>query len=53
MLKNRFTRHTIAFLTIALVSIFLYPIAQAGSFALAWIFLGLAVLAAINTLTTK
>jgi len=53
MLKTKFNRHTIAFLTIALVSILLYPIAQIGLVTIAWLFLGLVILAAIFTLATK
>jgi hypothetical protein len=53
MLKNKFNRHTTAFLTIALASIFLYPLAEAGLVAFTWLLLGLAVLAALITLMTK
>ena len=53
MLKNKFNRHTTAFLTVALASILLYPLAQAGSAPFTWLFLGLVILAAILTLTTK
>jgi hypothetical protein len=53
MLKNKFKRHTTAFLMIALVSISLYPLAQAEMVTFTWFFLGLVILAAILTLTTK
>jgi hypothetical protein len=53
MLRNKFNRHTIAFLTVALGSILLYPLAQAGLVTFTWIFLGLVILSAILTLTTK
>jgi hypothetical protein len=53
MLKNKFNRHTTAFLTIALVSILLYPVAQAGLASIAWLFLGLVIIAALLTLSTK
>lgn len=53
MLKNKFNRQTIAFLTIALASIFLYPVAQASLTAITWLLLGLIVLAAFLTLITK
>jgi len=53
MLKNKFNRQTLAFLTIAFASIFLYPVAIAGAITFAWILLGLFVLAAILTLMTK
>jgi len=53
MLKNKFNRHTIAFMTIALASIFLYPAALAGLATVIWPLLGLVLLAAILTLTTK
>lgn len=53
MLKTKFNRHTTAFLTIALASILLYPLAQTGLVLLTWSILGLIILAAILTLTTK
>lgn len=53
MLKTEFGRHTIAFLTVVLASILLYPFVQAGSIAFAWFLLGTIILAAILTLTTK
>lgn len=53
MLKNKFSRHTIAFLTVALASILLYPLAQAGTVLFTWLFLGLVLLAAMLTLTSK
>ena len=53
MLKNKFNRQMIAFLTITLASIFLYPVAQAGLTGFTWAFLGLALLAALITLMTK
>jgi hypothetical protein len=53
MLKNKFHRHTTAFLTIALASIILYPVTQAGMAAISWLLLGLVVLAALLTLMTK
>jgi len=51
--KNKFNRHTFAFLTIAFVSIFLYPVAVSGTITLVWILLGLVVLAATLILITK
>jgi hypothetical protein len=51
--KNKFNRHTIAFVTIALASIFLYPAAQTELFTITWLLLGLAILAALTALTTK
>ena len=53
MLKDKFKRHTIAFLTVALASICLYPAAQAGIDSVTWLLLGLVGLAAILTLSTK
>jgi hypothetical protein len=53
MLRNKFNRHTLAFVTIALASIFLYPAAQHGAKILIWILLGLVPLAALTTLLTK
>jgi hypothetical protein len=53
MLKTKFNRHTVAFLAIALASILLYPLAQAGLVSIAPFLLGLVILAAILTLTTK
>jgi len=53
MLKTKFNRHTIAFLTIALASMLLYPLAQAGLVTYTWSLLGLVILAAVLTLTTK
>jgi hypothetical protein len=53
MLKNKFNRHATAFLTIALASIFLYPLAQARLVTVTWSFLGLVILAALLTLITK
>jgi hypothetical protein len=53
MLNNKFNRHLTAFLTIALASIILYPLAEAGQVTFTWFLLGLAVLAAILTLLTK
>jgi len=53
MLKNKFNRHTIAFLTVAITSIFLYPAALAGTVTFTWILLGQVLLAAILTLLTK
>jgi len=53
MLKAKFNRYTLAFLTIALASILLYPIAQAGLVTIMWFTLGLIILAAILTLATK
>ena len=53
MLKNKFNRHTIAFLTIALASILLYPAAQAGLASAIWLLLGLVILAAITDLNHK
>ena len=53
MLKSKFNRHTTAFLTVALASIFLYPGAQAGSVIFTGTLLGLVVVAALLTLMTK
>jgi hypothetical protein len=53
MLKNKFNRHTTAFLTISLALILLYPSAQAGLSVATWLLLGLVILAATLTLTTK
>lgn len=53
MLKNKFNRQTISFLTITLASIFLYPVAQSGMITFTWSLLGLALLAALFTLMTK
>jgi len=53
MLKNKFNRQTVAFLTTSLASILLYPAAQAGLTVAAWLLLGLVTLAATLTLTTK
>ena len=53
MLKNKFNRHTTAFLTIALASVFLYPAAQVGVASVTWLLLGLVILAAIITLSAK
>ena len=49
MFKNKDNRQTIAFLTILLASILLYPAAQAGLSVAAWFFLGLVALAAVLT----
>jgi hypothetical protein len=53
MLKNKINRHTLAFLTIALDSVFLYPIVKTGLTTVTWIFLGLVIMAALITLMTK
>jgi hypothetical protein len=53
MLKNKFNRHKIAFLTIALASILLYPAAMAGLVTVSWSLLGLVILAGLLTLMTK
>jgi hypothetical protein len=53
MLNNKFNRHLTAFVAIALSSIFLYPLAEAGLMIYSWFLLGLAVLAALLTLLTK
>lgn len=53
MLNNKFNRHLTALLAIALASIFLYPLAEAGLVTLTWTLLGMAVLAALLTLMTK
>jgi hypothetical protein len=53
MLKNKFNRYTTAFLTIALASILLYPVVQAGLVSVSWPLLGLVILAALLTLGTK
>jgi hypothetical protein len=52
-MKNKFTRHTIAFTSIAIASVFLYPAAQANIPTISWTLLGLVGLAAVLTLTTK
>jgi len=51
MLKNKFNRHTTAFLMITMASILLYPVAQAGMASATWLLLGLVILAAILTLS--
>jgi hypothetical protein len=53
MLKNKFNRHTLAFLTIALASIFLYPAALAGLVTVNWLLLSLIILAGLLTLLTN
>ncbi|MFZ5821627.1 MAG: hypothetical protein ACOYYJ_17155 [Chloroflexota bacterium] len=53
MLRNNLTRYAAAFLTICAVSAGLYPAASAGSSALVWGLLGLAVAAVGFTLATK
>ena len=53
MLKNKFPCHTIAFLTIALASILLYPAGLAGFAAIIWIMLAIIISAALVTLMTK
>jgi hypothetical protein len=53
MLKSEFNRHTIAFLTIVLASIFLYPAALAGLVTISWLLFGLVILAGLLTLLTK
>jgi hypothetical protein len=53
MLNNKFNRHLTAFVAIALASIFLYPLAEAGLMMYSWSLLGLAILAALLTLSTK
>jgi len=53
MLKNKFNRHTIAFLTIALVSVSVHLTARADLVLATWLLLGLALLAALLTLITK
>lgn len=53
MLKNKFNRQLTAFLTLALVSILLYPVAKTGQTILTWSMLVIAVLAALLTLMTK
>jgi len=53
MLKNKFYRQTIAFVTISLASIFLYSTAQNGTELATWILLGLVIVAALTTLLTK
>jgi hypothetical protein len=53
MLKSKFNRHVIAFTAIALASVFLYPLAEAGLVTFTWVLLGLAVLAALLTIMTK
>lgn len=53
MLKSKFGRQLTALLAIALASIFLYPLAEAGQIIFMWLLLGLPVLAALLTLLTK
>lgn len=53
MLKNKFNRHTTAFLTIALASILLYPTAMAGLASVVFLLLGIVIFAAVLTLSTK
>ena len=53
MLKSKFNRQVIAFLVFALISIFLYPLAENGLVLFTWSLLGLAVLTGILTLMTK
>ncbi|GAB4430991.1 MAG: hypothetical protein Kow002_19340 [Anaerolineales bacterium] len=53
MFGNKFTRHTTAFLSIALASVLLFPAARAGAQVQTWMLLGLIGLAAVLTLTTK
>jgi uncharacterized MnhB-related membrane protein len=53
MLRTKLERQIIAFVVIALASILLYPLSQAGMVTLTWALLGLIILAAILTLTTK
>jgi len=53
MLKNKFNRQTLAFVTISLASIFLYPAAQNGAKIITCILLGLVPLAALTILLTK
>lgn len=53
MLKDKFKRHTTAFLTFTLASILLYPTAQSGAMGASWLLLGLVLLVASVTLFTK
>ena len=53
MLKNKFNRHTTAFLIVTLASTLLYSTAQARLATAIWLLLGMVVLAAILTLATK
>ena len=53
MLRNKFARHTIALISIALASVFLYPAARANEATLSWALLGVVGAAAILTLITK
>jgi hypothetical protein len=53
MLKDKFTRHTIAFVIIALSAVLLYPVALADAVTLTWILLGTTGLAAFLTIITK
>jgi len=53
MFSNKFSRHTIAFLTIALSAILLYPVVQAELIPVAWLLFTLVALAALLTLITK
>ena len=53
MVKDKFTRHAIAFTGITIASVLLYPTAQANEPMLIWFFIGLVGLAAAITLTTR
>jgi hypothetical protein len=53
MFKDKFNRHTLAFLLLSLASAALYFAAQAGSAALLWSLLGLDTLAALIVLFTR
>ena len=53
MLSDKFTRHTLAFLTMGLGSAVLYFGAQSGSMTLVWGLLVLNALAAVLVLNTK
>jgi hypothetical protein len=53
MLKQKFNRQTIAFLTIVLASILLFPAGEVGFNAITWMLLGLVILAATLILFTK
>jgi len=48
MLKTKFSRHTLAFIVIAVASAILYPVAQAAPTPLAWILI--AAIVAVNIL---
>jgi hypothetical protein len=53
MYKTKFSRHTLAFLVIAVASALLYPVAQASLTPLAWALIAVIVAANILTLFTS